>query len=194
LEEIMTRIRNRISHQRRRARATLALAAACGGLLAAAMAGSPAARADDPFTDILTDVQHSIAAGQMDFAVAANDFSTAGGTDAGLVAEFVGFDNTFIAPSDYVLLGLTAAGTGTDFSGFGTGFGSVFALFPLTEAGELSNAATFLSAASAEFTGAATAFSDGNFFAGVEELLFAGLYNDYAGQAETLATLFSAGI
>ena len=106
----------------------------------------------DPFTDILTDVQHSIAAGQMDFAVAANDFSTAGGTDAGLVAEFVGFDNTFIAPSDYVLLGLTAAGTGTDFSGFGTGFGTTFAVFPLTEAGELSNAASFLAAASAEFS------------------------------------------
>ncbi len=61
----MTRIRNdRTSRQRRRAGATLVLAAATGGLLAAAMAGSPAARADDPYTDIVNDVQNSIAIGR----------------------------------------------------------------------------------------------------------------------------------
>jgi len=191
----MTRIGNdRTSRQRRRAAATLALAAASGGLLAAAMAGSPAARADDPFTDIVNDVQHSIAIGQVDYAVAANDFSTAGGTDAGLVAEFVGFDNTFIGSLDYVLLGLTAAGTGTDFSGAGGIFDTPFAVFPLTAAGELSNAASFLAAASVQFNDATTDFSGGEFFPGVESLLFGGLYDDYAGQAETLAALFSAGI
>ena len=61
----MTHIRNdRTSRQRRRAGATLALAAASGGLLAAAMAGSPTARADDPYTDIVNDVQNSIAIGR----------------------------------------------------------------------------------------------------------------------------------
>src|SRR5438270_5008915 len=101
----MTRIGNdRTSRQRRRAAATLALAAASGGLLAAAMAGSPAASADDPFTDIVNDVQASIAAGQADYSAAATDFSTAGGTNAGLAEEFLGFDNTFISTPDYVLL------------------------------------------------------------------------------------------
>src|ERR1700738_1763066 len=108
--------------QGRRAAATLVLAAASGGLLAAAMAGSPTARADNPYTDIVNDVQHSIAIGQADYSLAATDFSTAAGTNAGLAAEFTGFDNTFISSADYTLLGLTAAGTSTDFSGFGTFF------------------------------------------------------------------------
>ena len=65
----MTHIRNdRTSRQRRRAGATLALAAATGGLLAAAMAGSPTARADDPFTDIVNDVQNSITIGETDYS------------------------------------------------------------------------------------------------------------------------------
>jgi hypothetical protein len=118
----VTHIRNdRTRRQRRRAGATPVLTAATGGLLAAAMAASPTARAND--------VQNSITIGETDYSNAATDFSTAGGTNAGLAAEFAGFDNTFISSADYALLGLTAAGTGTDFSGDSTIFVTPVSLF-----------------------------------------------------------------
>jgi hypothetical protein len=191
----MTRIRNdRTSRQRRRAGTTLMLAAASGGLLAVAMAGSPAARADNPYTDIVNDVQNSITIGEADYSAAATDFSTAGGTNAGLAAEFLGFDNTFISSADYALLGLTAAGTGTDFSVFGSAFYIFTGLFPLTAAGEQADVTSFLSTASSEFTGALTALSFGDYFTATYEDLLGGYYDVLAGQAETLAALFGAGI
>jgi hypothetical protein len=180
--------------RKQQVRTTLALAAATGGLLAAAMAGSPTARADDPFADIVSDVQNSIAIGQADYAAAATDFSTAGGTNAGLIAEFLGFDNTFISSADYVLLGLTAAATGTDFSLEGSAFDVTASLFPLTAAGEQATATADLALASEEFTWAMTNFSSGDYFAGVDSALFIGYYDVLAGQAETLAVLFSLGI
>ena len=125
---------------------------------------------------------------------AATDFSTAGGTNAGLAAEFAGFDNTFISSADYVLLGLTAAGTGTDFSGDGSIFVAPINLFPLTAAGEQADATSYLSIASSEFTGALTALSGGEYFTATYEDLLGGYYDVLAGQAETLAALFGAGI
>jgi hypothetical protein len=191
----MTRIRNdRTSRQRRRPGATLALAAASGGLLAAAMAGSPTARADNPYTDIVNDVQNSITIGEADYSAAGTDFSTAGGTNAGLAAEFLGFDNTVISTPDYVLLGLTAAGTGTDFSPYGNAFDVGAFLFPLTAAGEQADATSYLSAASSAFTGALTLLSGGEYFTATYDALVAGYYDVLAGQADTLAALFSAGI
>ena len=191
----MTHIRNnRSSRQRERAGTTLVLAAAAGGLLAAAMAGSPTARADNPYTDIVNDVQHSITIGQADYSLAATDFSTAAGTNAGLAAEFTGFDNTFISSTDYTLLGLTAAATGTNFSGDGTVFDLSTVAFPLTAAGEQAEATTYLSIASNAFTIATTDFSGGNYFTGVESVLLGGYFDVLAGQSDTLAALFSAGI
>jgi hypothetical protein len=191
----MTHIRNnRSSRQRRRASTTLALAAATGGLLAAAMAGSPTARADNPYTDIVNDVQNSIAAGQADYSAAATDFSTAGGTNAGLAAEFVGFDNTFISSADYVLLGLTAAATGTDYSSDGSAFFAPDTIFPLTAVGEQTAATQELSTASTAFTEALTALSGGEYFTATYDDLLGGYYDVLAGQSETLAALFSAGI
>jgi hypothetical protein len=191
----MTHIRNgRTSRQRRRAGTTLVLAAASGGLLAAAMAGSPIARADDPFTDIANDVQSSITAGEADYSDAATDYSTAGGTNAGLVAEFAGFDNLFTSPTDYTLLGLTAAGTGTDFSSYGGDFFVSESIFPLTAAGEQTESAGYLSDASADFTNATAALSGGEYFTAETDGLLAGYYDVLAGQTETLAALFSAGI
>jgi hypothetical protein len=185
---------HRTRRQRRRAGGTLALAAACGGLLAAAMAGSPTARADDPYTDIVTYVQNSIAIGEADYSAAATDFATAGGTNAGLAELFLGFDNIFISSPDYVLLGLTAAGTGTDFSGYGSVFDVSTAFFPLTAAGELSDATTYLGLASGQFISATTEFFGGNYFAAVDSVLIGDYYDVFAGQAETLGALFSAGI
>jgi hypothetical protein len=191
----MTHLRNdRTRRQRRRAGTTLVLAAATGGLLAAAMAGSPTARADDPYTDIVNDVQNSITIGEADYSAAGTDFSTAGGTNAGLAAEFAGFDNTFISSADYTVLGLTAAGTGTDFSGDGGTFFAPTSLFPLTAAGEQGEATSYLSFASTEFTASTSDFSGGEYFTGVDNALLAGYYDVLAGQADTLAALFSAGI
>jgi hypothetical protein len=185
---------NRSGRQRRPAGATLALAAASGGLLAAAMAGSPTARADNPYTDILNDVQHSIAIGQADYSAAATDFSTAGGTNAGLAAEFAGFDNTFISSADYVLLGLTAAGTGTDFSGDGSTFVLSTSAFPLTAAAEQTAASTDFSDAQIYFADATTAFTGGEYFTATYEDLLGGYFGILGSQADTLAALFSAGL
>jgi hypothetical protein len=185
---------DKTTRQRRRAGTTLVLAAATGGLLAAAMAGSPTARADDPYTDILNDVQNSVTIGEADYSAAGTDFSTAGDTNAGLVAEFLGFDNTFLSSADYTLLGLTAAGTGTDFSGYGSDFFVGSGLFPLTAAGETADASTYLSIASSDFADAASSFSSGDYFGAVFADLLGSDYDVLAGQAETLAALFSAGI
>jgi hypothetical protein len=191
----MMHIRNdRAGRQRRRTASTLVLAAASGGLLAAAMAGSPAARADNVYTDIVNDVQTSIAIGEADYSAAAADFSTTGGTNAGLAAEFLGFDNTFISSADYVLLGLTAAATGTDFSASDSAFVVDPGLFPLTAAEEQADVTSFLSTASTDFTAALTALSGGDYFVAVGDGLYGSYYDVLAGQAETLAALFGAGI
>jgi hypothetical protein len=180
--------------KQQRAGAMLALATATGGLLAAAMASSPVARADDPFADIASYVQTSITTGETDYSDAAADFATAGGTNAGLAAEFAGFDNTFISSADYVLLGLAAAGTGTDYSIYGGIFNLESSTFPLTAAGEQADVAPFLSTASSYFSEATTALSGGEFFAATYDSLLGGYYDVLAGQAETLAALFSLGI
>jgi hypothetical protein len=190
----MAHIHNDRASRQRRAGAALVLATATGGLLAAAMAGSPTARADNPYTDIVNDVQTSIAAGQADYSAAGTDFSTPGDTNAGLVEEFAGFDNTFISPADYTLLGLTAAGTGTNFSGSESDFLIAPALFPITAAEGQADATSYLTAASAEFSAALTALTGGEVFDATYLDLIGGYYDVLAGQSETLAALFSAGI
>jgi hypothetical protein len=193
---IMTPIRNeRSTHQRRRAGATLALAAATGGLLAAAMAGSPIARADDPYTDTLGYVQNEIMIGDEDYSAAAGDFSTAGDTNAGLAALFAGFDNTFIGTTDYTLLGLTAADTGTDFSGFGSALVvTPDDFYPLTAAGETANATDYAGLAATDFQEATPAFAAGEYFIAVYDELTGSYLDVLSGQADSLAALFSAGL
>jgi hypothetical protein len=160
--DIMTHIRNdRTRRQRRRAGGTLVLAAAAGGLLAAAMAASPAARADDPYTNIVSYVQGSIAAGAADYSAAGTDFPTAGDTNEGLIASFAGFDNIFLSPTDYTLLGLTAAATDQDFGG---GYGTTFDIpdtGPTTAAGQAADAASDLTVAQEDYTDAANLFAGG---------------------------------
>jgi hypothetical protein len=190
----MAHIRNnQTSRQRRRAATTLALAAATGGLLAAAMAGSPTARADDPFTDIVNDVQGSITLGEADYSAAATDFSTAGDTNQGLIDVFTGFDNLLISPGDYTLLGLTAAATNTDFSGFDSAF-SIDDGGPTTAAGQTADAASDLANASSYFTDATSFLSNGEYFDAAYYYLTGSYLDVLAGQADTLAALFSAGI
>jgi hypothetical protein len=178
----------------RQAATGIALAAASGGLAAAAIAGSATARADNPFTDILHYDQDSITLGQADYSAAAADFSTASGTNAGLAAEFAGFDNTFISTTDYTLLGLAAAGTGTDYSTYGGTFFIDTSAFPLTAAGEQSDATAYSGIAAFLFTDATSALSGGEYFTATYDSLLGGYYDVLAGQAETLAGLFSLGI
>lgn len=179
---------------RRRAGATLALAAATGGLLAAAMASSPAARADDPFADIANYVQNSVTIGQADYSAAATDFATSGGTNAGLAAEMAGFDNTFVSSADYTLLGLVAAGTGANYSGEGSLFFLSTGVFPLTAAAEQADATSFLSTSATDYATGTTALASGEYLSATYEYLLGGYYDVLAGQADTLAALFSLGI
>ena len=192
----MTHIRNdRTRRQRRRAGTTLVLAAAAGGLLAAAMAHAPTARADD-LTDISNDVHASITAGEADYSAAGTDFST-GGTTAdgeGLINLFAGFDNTFVSPADYVLVGLTGEATGTDIS-------SIAGVFlapdtgPLTAAGETALAATQVTDGDANLAEAATLFSDGEYTSAALYAAY-GAYQAFidAPEADLLAALFTAGL
>jgi hypothetical protein len=191
----MTHIRNeRTIHQRRRAGATLALAAATGGLLAAAMAGSPAARADDPFTDIATYVQDSITAGEADYSAAGMDFSTAGDTNEGLAELFTGNYNTFLSPVDYTVLGLVAAGTDTDYSTYADDFVLPDGYLPTTAAEATTDASTYSTNASDTLSEASSYLSAGNYFDATEYFLYSIDWNFLAGQSETLGALFSAGI
>jgi hypothetical protein len=191
----MTHIRNdRTGRQRRQAETMLTLAAAAGGLLAAAMAGSPTARADDPYTDIVNDVQNSITIGEADYSAAVTDFSTPGDTNEGLIAAFAGFDNTFISSTDYTLLGLTAAGTGTDFSSYGSSFVYNPDFSDVTAAGQEAVASTDASAGAAFFSDAAEFLSGGHYFDAMYDYLTGSYYDVLSSQADTLAGLFSLGI
>ena len=173
---------------------TLAFATAGVGLVTAALAGSPVACADNPYTDIVSDIQNSITIGDADYSAAVNDFSTAGGTNAGLVAEFVGFDNTFVSSTDYAIGGLVAAATNTDFASYDGIFRLTPSAFPLSVAGEQSQAAADMGQATTFFQESASAFTNGDYFdATIYDL--AGVYKDIlAGQADTLAELFGVGI
>lgn len=189
----MTHLRNdRTSRRRRRAGTTLVLAAATGGLLTAAMAGSPTARADD-LTDILNDLQTVTTLGEQDFSTAATDFSTAGDTNEGLIAAFAGFDNLFISPTDYTLVGLTAAGTDTDFSLYSDAF-EISDGGPITAAGQTAVASSELADAQAYFPEVASFFSSGDYFEAVDYYLSSGYLEVLGWQADTLAALFGAGI
>jgi hypothetical protein len=185
---------DRTSRQRRRAGTTLVLAAAAGGLLGAAMAGSPTARADDPYTDIATYVQGALTTAEGDYTTAATDFSTAGDTNAGLVALFAGFDNTFISPADYTLLGLVAAATDTDYSSSGGLFTIPDGPPAITAAGQEALASGYSSDASTYLTTGTSDISSGDYFGGVANYLLVGEYDVLSSEADSLAALFSAGI
>jgi hypothetical protein len=190
----MTHLHNdRTSRKRRRASATLVLATATGGLLAAAMAGSPTARADD-LTDISNDVQASITAGEADYSAAGTDFSTAGDTNEGLIALVAGFDNTFLSPADYILVGLTGEATGTNISGIAGDF-LVPDTAPVTAAGETALAATQVTDGDANLAEAATLLSSGEYASAALYATY-GAYQAFidAPQADLLAALFTAGL
>jgi uncharacterized Zn-binding protein involved in type VI secretion len=181
---------------RRRAGATLVLAAATGGLLAAAMAGSPVARADDPFTDIANDVQASITAGDADYTLAGEDFAGGGDTDAGLVNLVAGFDDIFVNPAEYTALGLTAAGTGTDFGTYGNWFDSdyLFGTIPLTATAFSDEASTLFSTATTDFEGALSDLSGGDYFDAGLNAIDGGWVDLLGGQFDSLAALFGSSI
>jgi hypothetical protein len=188
----MTDIRkDRTSRQRRRAGATLVLAAATGGLLAAAMAGSPTARADD-FTDILSNIQAADTAGAGDFSAAATDFSTPGGTDAGLYALAAGFDNIFVAPADYALVGTVDGLTNTSDAGLYADFFTTNTpdATDLTAAGQQALASTDFSDATSYLNDAATALSGGEYADAALYGAYGSLLDIYGVEAELLASLF----
>ena len=81
-------------------------------------ATAPTARADDPYADILADVQAELADGQAAFSQAATDFAsgTAGET-TGLTALFEGMDDYFVGIPDVLQVGTTDALTGVPVIG-----------------------------------------------------------------------------
>ena len=99
-----------MGHTRSRA-AFVGLSAAAGAFAAAAMmsaATAPTARADDPYADIISDVQAELAAGQTALGEAATDFSN-GDTGDGLTQLFIGLDDDLVGVPDDLQVGTTDA-------------------------------------------------------------------------------------
>jgi hypothetical protein len=97
----------------------LGLGALAGGLLAAGLsqiAVAPSARADDPVTEILNNIEGSISFGGSDFNSAAVDYA-AGDVAGGLNYDLTGIDNVLFAPAEDVLLGGTDALTANPVPG-----------------------------------------------------------------------------
>ena len=141
-------------------------------------------------------MQASLTAGEGDYSDASTDFSTAGDTNEGLIAAFAGFDNIFVSPADYTLLGLTAAATDTDFSGFGGTINASDATTPtdLTAAGQEAIASADTSDGQTLFGDAESFLLSGEYFYALDYGLVGGYDDLLASQADTLAGLFSLGI
>lgn len=87
------------------------IAVGMGAVAAAAMmsmAAAPAARADDPFADIITAVDGDLALNQASYALAASDFGNFDVSD-GLAALFAGVDDDVLSSPDNILQGSVAA-------------------------------------------------------------------------------------
>ena len=69
---------------------------------------APPAHADDPITDIFTDIGGSINAGETELVVAASDFAS-GDVPDGLASGIAGADNLLFAPTEDVLVSGTDA-------------------------------------------------------------------------------------
>ena len=107
---------NPTRHQRRRGVTAIGLGAAAGALLAAVMsqlATAPTARADD-FSDIVANVEASIAAGQADITAGQADFAlgTSAGFADGLALDTAATDDFLVSPLDDILTGSVAAAVG----------------------------------------------------------------------------------
>jgi hypothetical protein len=109
----------RTSRQRRRVGTTLALTAASGGLLAAALAVAPTARADD-FSDIVANIQSSIADGKADYTAAQADYAlgTPAGDAAGAALDTSGTNDVLLGPTIDIITGSTQALAGETPTGY----------------------------------------------------------------------------
>jgi hypothetical protein len=100
----------------KRSRAVLVdLGAAAGAFAAVAMvsaATAPTARADDPLTDIVNDVQAELGYAQTAFSQAATDLGD-GNTTGGLAQLFLGADDDLVGVPDDLEVGTVDALTGS---------------------------------------------------------------------------------
>jgi hypothetical protein len=140
--------------------AVVGIGAVAAAIMAAALA--PTAHADDPFTDIVTDVDAVLGAGSIDVTNAATDFSTAD-YDAGLAQTIFGLDDFLVSPEETLLIGSVDALTGspvftaTDLEWPGSSF------VPPTDLSDtLNDLQNFAVAADTAFTTAATDFASGD--------------------------------
>jgi hypothetical protein len=139
------------------------LGAAAGGMLVAAIgqcAVAPSAHADDPISDILTDIQTSLNVGAEDLAGGANYFA-ADNIPAGLSDDLAGVESLLLGP------GYDIFDDGTDAL---TGSGSVtdpFYVPPVTVPTDLADATSlaqsYLESGETLLTTAATDFGAGDY-------------------------------
>jgi hypothetical protein len=95
-----------------------AAAAAFGSAAIIWAAGAPTAHADDPYADILADVQAELADGQTAFSHAATDFASGtAGEATGLTALFEGLDDDFVGVPDILHVGTVDALSNTPVIG-----------------------------------------------------------------------------
>jgi hypothetical protein len=144
------------------------LTAFVGAVLGAAMAATasaPAARADDPLTDLVNAVDGDFALAQDAFTLANTDFG-ASDVAGGLAAVFAGVDDDVLSVPDNLLQGSIAGLTGVPVES------SIDWSFPVTEFGPAALAAsTIVLVGEGDFTTAASDLASG----GLADALSVGL-------------------
>ncbi|UMB67938.1 hypothetical protein [Mycobacterium paraterrae] len=145
-----------------RIRRRLGTGVALGGMLCAVMGqlvGAPTARADDPLSELLNNVQAAVEIGNVYLNAAAMDFS-AGLSIPGTSAGLIGLDNVLIAPEENALLDTVDALTNTPVH-------AVIGFEPLSGPTDWASALVqiqgFADAANVDFTQAANFMTAGDF-------------------------------
>lgn len=147
-----------------RIRFQLGAGAAVGGMLIAVigqLVAAPTARADDPISELLNNVQLVTEIGTSYLNAAAMDFS-AGYSIPGTSAGLIGLDNVLIAPEENVLLDTVDALTNTPVHAV-IGFEPISG--PTDWASALVQIQGFADAANVDFTQAANFMTAGDFAA-----------------------------
>jgi hypothetical protein len=162
----MSDIHHDLTSRRRQGGIAVGLGAAVGGMLIAAMsqlATAPSAHAD-VVSDVVNDIQASIAIGESAFSQGASDFATGDAFD-GLVFDVFGTDDILLAPSeDVTLVGFDGLSGLTEPQAVSFGLG----IIPTDLSDGLQDAQNFILEGQGEFANAATEFANNQFASGLE--------------------------
>jgi hypothetical protein len=165
----MSDIHHDLTGGRRQGGIAVGIGAAAGGMLIAAMsqlATAPSAHAD-VVSDVVDDIQASLATGESAFSQGATDFATGDAFD-GVVLDVFGTDDILLAPSqDVTLVGFDGLSGLTEPQAISFGLG----IIPTNLSDGLQDAQNFILEGQGEFANAATEFANNQFATGLESVV-----------------------